>query len=131
MLRKVSKEYYPVINEKELTYETVEKAFAVSIGVDDIYVIDDNNYLVGILSKRDFHAKRPIDIKELIKSDPIVIVANKYEKDMARAMFEKSVFVTTVPVVDKDRKLLHAYVKYLNITISEKRNRSQLTNIPE
>ncbi len=110
-LKKITANSPLVVKEDGLTYKKVEDIFSVLIGIDDIYVIDDKEMLKGIISRRFLDSERPMDVRELIKDDPIAIVDNKYARSMADALFRDSIFINSVPVVDKSGKLLYLYIR--------------------
>ena len=89
----------------------VDTALSVC-GYGDAYIIDSDRKLVALLSADEVTLSVSTDdIEKLLNMNPICIIKNKYEKEMANALIAGSVRISSVPIVDKNNRLLYVYQK--------------------
>ncbi|MBP3805039.1 MAG: class I SAM-dependent methyltransferase [Oribacterium sp.] len=114
-MRKIPIEFYPVICETELCYERAEELFDVHIGIEELYIVDEKGRLSGVLSRKQMEENKSGMIFDSVCREPILIVANRYDMKMAEGMMRNTVFICSVPVIDRDGQIKYVYVKENNL----------------
>ncbi|MCE4614488.1 MAG: CBS domain-containing protein [Desulfurococcales archaeon] len=97
------------IKPSDRLIDAARKMYQSNVG--SIVVVDNKNYPVGILTKSDFLyfiatgiVKRDPLIKEVMRSEPVVVKVNESIKDAYERM--KSLGIRHLPVVDDDGEVV-------------------------
>ncbi|MBI5327435.1 MAG: magnesium transporter [Deltaproteobacteria bacterium] len=97
-----------MVNEDATIQETIEQVRTKSeeiSNIHNVFVVDDSIRLVGIVPLEKLIFARPhLPVKDIMNNKPLKVLADTDQEEVAR-IFQKYDAVT-LPVVDKDEKLL-------------------------